>query len=108
MAVYGIVEFDGAVVLGNLEAPYMGFACIDAALCFFGADDATGAVVPGVTAFGLFGFSALCGDFFVGAEAGIYGALFLQLFKSGLVGIEAFGLQVGAKFAANFGTFIPI
>ena len=108
MAVYGIVEFDGAVVLGNLEAPYVGFACIDATLCFFGVNTATGAVVAGVAAFGLFGFGAFCGDFFLGAEAGIYGALFLQFFKSSLVGVETLGLQVGAELAANFGAFVPI
>lgn len=108
MAVYGIVELDGPVVFGNFKAPYVGFACIDAVLCFFRANAATGAVVAGIAAFGLFGFGALCSDFFLSAETGIYGALFLQLLKSCLVGVEAFGLQVRTELAANFGAFIPI
>ena len=108
VAVDGIVEFDGSVVFGDLQAPDVLFACVDAGLGFLGAQVAAAAVIAGVLFAGLFGRCALGVQFFLGAEAGIHRAAFLQGFQGGGVGVHALHLGVGAVFSAYFGAFVPI
>ena len=108
VAVHGVVELDGAVVFGYLQAPNMGFACVDACLSLFLGKNAAGAVVTGIAALVLLGFGALGVKRFLRAEARIYGVALFQDLKGFLISVHALHLEVGAVLAANLGALVPV
>ena len=108
MPVHGVVELDGAVVKRHLQAPNMRFACVDAALRLDGVDVAARAVVSRVAAFLRFRLRALLVEQFLRTEAGVDRPAVLQALERGLVGVEALGLEVGARVASDFRTFVPV
>ena len=108
MTVYGVVECDGAVVVGNLQAPDMGFAGRNTAGCLVRIEAAARAVVSAIGLAVFLGCLALCIQLLFRAEAGIHGTALLQRFEGLFVRIEAFGLTVRAVRAADLGALVPI
>ena len=106
--VHGVVELDGAVVKRHLQAPNMRFTCVDAALRLGGVDVAARAVVSRVAAFLRFRLRALLVEQLLRAEAGVNRPAVLQALERGLVGVEALGLEVRARVAADLGTLVPV
>ena len=108
VAIHGVVELDGAMVLGHLQAPHMRLTCVDARLRFFGGKRTAGAVVARIAALGFLGSLALGVERFLRAEARVHRAALFELLQGSLVGVEALGLLVGAEITAHLGALVPI
>ena len=86
----------------------MRFTCVDAALRLGGVDVAARAVVSRVAAFLRFRLRALLVEQLLRAEAGVNRPAVLQAVERGLVGVEALGLEVRARVAADLGALVPV
>ncbi len=107
-AVDHVVEADGAAVLGNLQAPHVGLAGVDAPLRLLGGQAAARAVVARVAALPLLGELALAVELLLRAEAGVDRAALLQTLERRFVGPGALGLEIGTELAANLRALVPV
>ena len=108
LAVDGVVDDDIAAVLGHLDAKDVGLAGLDAAACLLGIEIATAALIALEGVFTLLGGLTVGLELLLGAEAGIGLALVPKLLGGLLVQVQALGLGIGAKVAANLGTLVPV
>ena len=105
IAVDDVVHDDGAAILGDLEAPHMGLARIDALLGLLAAQSA--ARIGLVGSAGLHGLTT-SRELLGSAKAGVDVTALLELLESLPVGVEALGLHIGAVVAADMRTFVPV
>ena len=108
VAVDGVVDDDVAAVEGHLDAQDVGLASIDAALGLCGVHVAAGALVALEGVLALLGGGAVGRELLGRAEAGVGLALVPEPLGGLLVEVEALGLGVGAKVAADLGTLVPV
>ena len=108
LAVNGVVDDDVAAVLGHLDAQDVGLAGLDAAAGLLGIKVAAAALVALEGVLALLSGLAVGVELLLGAEAGIGLALIPELLGSLLVQVQALGLGVGAKVAADLGALVPV
>ena len=104
----GVMDDDVAAVKGHLDAQDVGLAGVDAALGLCGIHVAAGALVALEGVLALLGGGAVGRELLGRAEAGVGLALVPEALGGLLVEVEALGLGVGAKVAADLGTLVPV
>ena len=107
-AVHDVVHHDVAAVLGNLEAPHVGLAGVDAALGLGRVDVAAGALIALERVATLMGGVAGGLELLGRAEARIGVARVDELLERLLIVLLALRLIVGAKVAAYLGALVPV
>ena len=100
-----VVDDDGPTILGDLQAPHVRLAGVDARL---GGIVVKAAARVGLTLGAVLHGLAAGGELFGRAEAGIGVAGLLQLLERSCVGVEALRLQVRAVRAADLRALVPV
>ena len=108
VAVHGVVELDGAAVLGHAQAPHVRLAGLDARGSLGRVEVAARAVVARVAALFRLGFGALGVQLVLRAEAGVHAAALLHELERLGVGVRALRLEVGAGSSPHLGALVPV